>query len=56
VGCGSGNVLRVLKAVAANRGSVEGLEVSAPAAAAARIRTGLSVTNGYLADLDAPEP
>jgi SAM-dependent methyltransferase len=56
VGCGSGNVLRVLKAVAAGRGTVEGLEVSAPAAAAARIRTGLSVTNGYLADLDAPEP
>jgi 2-polyprenyl-3-methyl-5-hydroxy-6-metoxy-1,4-benzoquinol methylase len=56
VGCGSGNVLRVLKVVAADRGSVEGLEVSAPAAAAARTRTGLSVTNGYLADLDAPAP
>jgi 2-polyprenyl-3-methyl-5-hydroxy-6-metoxy-1,4-benzoquinol methylase len=55
VGCGSGNVLRVLKAAAAARGSVEGLEVSAPAAAAARIRTGLPITNAHLADLDAPE-
>ncbi len=55
VGCGSGNVLRVLKAVADGRGSVEGLEVSAPAAAAARIRTGLPITNAYLADLHAPK-
>ena len=55
VGCGSGNVLRVLKAVAAGRGSVEGLEVSEPAAAAARARTGLPITNGHLADLHAPE-
>jgi SAM-dependent methyltransferase len=55
VGCGSGNVLRVLKDAAVGRGSVEGLEVSAPAAAAARIRTGLPITNAHLADLDASE-
>ena len=52
VGCGSGNVLRVLQRVAAGRGSVEGLELSPDAAEAAHVRTGLSVTNGYLADLD----
>ena len=52
VGCGSGNVLRVLQRVAAGRGSVEGLELSREAAEAARRRTGLRVTTGYLADLD----
>jgi 2-polyprenyl-3-methyl-5-hydroxy-6-metoxy-1,4-benzoquinol methylase len=52
IGCGSGNVLRVLQASAAGRGSVEGLEVSREAAAAARRRTGLTITDGYLADLD----
>ena len=52
VGCGSGNVLRVLQRVAAGRGSGEGLELSPDAAEAAHVRTGLSVTNGYLADLD----
>jgi SAM-dependent methyltransferase len=51
VGCGSGNVLRVLKRSAKGRGLVEGVEVSGPAAEVARARTGLSVTNGYLADL-----
>jgi 2-polyprenyl-3-methyl-5-hydroxy-6-metoxy-1,4-benzoquinol methylase len=56
VGCGSGNVLRVLKRSAAGRGRVEGLEISAPAAKAARARTGLSVTEGYLADLAQAEP
>jgi SAM-dependent methyltransferase len=56
VGCGSGNVLRVLKRAAAGRGSVEGLEVSGPASDAARKRTGLTVTNGHLADLRSPEP
>lgn len=53
VGCGSGNVLRVLRDLAAGRGSVEGLELSREAAAAARQRTGLTITDGYLADLDA---
>jgi SAM-dependent methyltransferase len=51
IGCGSGNVLRVLNGLAAGRGSVEGLEVSREAAAAARQRTGLTVIDGYLADL-----
>lgn len=55
VGCGSGNVLRVLKRAAAGRGSVEGLEVSGPASEAARKRTGLTVTNGHLADLPTTE-
>jgi SAM-dependent methyltransferase len=53
VGCGSGNVLRVLQRLASGRGDVEGLELSSQAADAARARTGLRVTNGYLADLDA---
>ena len=52
VGCGSGNVLRVLQRLAAGRGTVEGLEVSREAAAVARSRTGLTVTDGYLSDLD----
>jgi SAM-dependent methyltransferase len=52
VGCGSGNVLRVLKTLGAGRGAVEGLELSPEAAAAARARTGLPVTNGYVSDLD----
>ena len=52
VGCGSGNVLRILHKLAADRGQVEGLELSPQAADAARARTGLSVTNGYLSDLD----
>ena len=52
VGCGSGNVLRVLQRMAGGRASVEGLELSREAAEAARLRTGLSVTTGYLADLD----
>jgi len=52
VGCGSGNVLRVLKRLAAERGSVEGLELSGDAAAVARTRTGLPVTPGYLSDLN----
>jgi 2-polyprenyl-3-methyl-5-hydroxy-6-metoxy-1,4-benzoquinol methylase len=56
VGCGSGNVLRVLKTSAAGRGWVEGLEVSVPAAAVARERTGLTITNGHLADLARSEP
>lgn len=56
VGCGSGNVLRVLKSSAAGRGWVEGLEVSAAAAEVAHQRTGLTITNGHLADLAAPEP
>ena len=53
IGCGSGNVLRVLQQLAAGRGRVEGLEVSTEAADVARARTGLSITNGYLSDLDA---
>jgi 2-polyprenyl-3-methyl-5-hydroxy-6-metoxy-1,4-benzoquinol methylase len=52
VGCGSGNVLRVLQRLAAGRGEVEGLELSVEAAKVARDRTGLRVTNGYLSDLD----
>lgn len=56
VGCGSGNVLRVLKRSAAGRGRVEGLEVSVPASEVARARTGLPVTTGYLADLVRTEP
>ena len=52
VGCGSGNVLRVLQRLAGNRGRVEGLELSNEAADVARARTGLHVTNGYVADLD----
>jgi 2-polyprenyl-3-methyl-5-hydroxy-6-metoxy-1,4-benzoquinol methylase len=56
VGCGSGNVLRVLKRSAGNRGRVEGLEVSVPAAEVARARTGLPITTGYLADLTRGEP
>jgi 2-polyprenyl-3-methyl-5-hydroxy-6-metoxy-1,4-benzoquinol methylase len=52
VGCGSGNVLRVLQTLAADRGRVEGLEMSPQAADVARARTGLSVTNGYVSDLD----
>ena len=52
VGCGSGNVLRILHRLAADRGLVEGLELSPQAAGVARDRTGLSVTNGYLGDLD----
>jgi len=52
VGCGSGNVLRVLHQIAGNRGAVEGLEVSTQAADVARVRTGLPVTNGYISDLD----
>jgi SAM-dependent methyltransferase len=56
VGCGSGNVLRVLKRSAAGRGRLEGLELSGPAAEAARARTGLHVTEGYLADLAPSEP
>jgi 2-polyprenyl-3-methyl-5-hydroxy-6-metoxy-1,4-benzoquinol methylase len=56
VGCGSGNVLRVLKTSAAGRGWVEGLEVSVPAASVARERTGLTITNGHLADLARSEP
>lgn len=55
VGCGSGNVLRVLSCLAKSRGTVEGLEVSAQAASTARARTGLKVTNGYLSDLDHDE-
>jgi 2-polyprenyl-3-methyl-5-hydroxy-6-metoxy-1,4-benzoquinol methylase len=55
VGCGSGNVLRVLKSLADARGTVEGLEVSAQAASSARARTGLKVTTGYLSDLDPDE-
>jgi 2-polyprenyl-3-methyl-5-hydroxy-6-metoxy-1,4-benzoquinol methylase len=53
VGCGSGNVLRVLKRLGRNRGVVEALELSPEAAEVARARTGLTVTNGYLSDLDA---
>jgi 2-polyprenyl-3-methyl-5-hydroxy-6-metoxy-1,4-benzoquinol methylase len=53
VGCGSGNVLRVLQRLARDRGVVEALELSPEAAEVARARTGLSVTNGYLSDLDA---
>jgi SAM-dependent methyltransferase len=56
VGCGSGNVLRVLKRLAAERGDVEGLELSAQAAAVARERTGLRISNGYLADLEPKSP
>ena len=52
VGCGSGNVLRVLQRLAGNHGQVEGLELSNEAAEVARARTGLRVTNGYVADLD----
>jgi 2-polyprenyl-3-methyl-5-hydroxy-6-metoxy-1,4-benzoquinol methylase len=52
VGCGSGNVLRILHRLAADRGQVEGLELSPEAAGVARARTGLTVTNGYLSDLD----
>jgi SAM-dependent methyltransferase len=52
VGCGSGNVLRVLQRLARDRGVVEALELSPEAAEVARARTGLSVTNGYLSDLD----
>jgi SAM-dependent methyltransferase len=52
VGCGSGNVLRVLQRLSDGRGVVEGLELSAEAAAVARARTGLAVTDGYLSDLD----
>jgi 2-polyprenyl-3-methyl-5-hydroxy-6-metoxy-1,4-benzoquinol methylase len=52
VGCGSGNVLRVLHDLAGSRGHVEGLELSAQAADVARARTGLLVTNGYVSDLD----
>jgi 2-polyprenyl-3-methyl-5-hydroxy-6-metoxy-1,4-benzoquinol methylase len=53
VGCGSGNVLRVLQRLAEGRGEVQGLEVSDAAAEVARRRTGLTVTSGYLSDLDA---
>jgi SAM-dependent methyltransferase len=53
VGCGSGNVLRVLQRLGRNRGVVEALELSPEAAEVARARTGLTVTNGYLSDLDA---
>ncbi len=57
IGCGSGNVLRVLKRLAAGRGWVEGLEVSSPAAEVARDRGPVSaITNGHLADLDTVEP
>jgi 2-polyprenyl-3-methyl-5-hydroxy-6-metoxy-1,4-benzoquinol methylase len=56
VGCGSGNVLRVLKRAAGGRGRVEGLEVSGPASEVARQRTGLTVTNGKVADLRSPDP
>lgn len=52
VGCGSGNVLRVLQRIAAGRGKVEGLELSVEAAQVARARTGLQVTNGYLSDVE----
>ncbi|MFZ0919322.1 MAG: class I SAM-dependent methyltransferase [Candidatus Dormiibacterota bacterium] len=52
VGCGSGNVLRVLQRIAAGRGEVEGLELSVEAAEVARARTGLQVTTGYLSDVD----
>jgi SAM-dependent methyltransferase len=52
VGCGSGNVLRVLQRLAGDHGRVEGLELSDEAADVARARTGLRVTNGYVADLD----
>jgi 2-polyprenyl-3-methyl-5-hydroxy-6-metoxy-1,4-benzoquinol methylase len=52
VGCGSGNVLRVLRRLAEGRGHVEGLELSAEAAAVARERTGLQVTSGYLSQLE----
>lgn len=52
VGCGSGNVLRILQTLAADRGHVEGLELSPQAADVARARTGLLVTNGYVSDLD----
>ena len=52
VGCGSGNVLRVLQKLAGDCGRVEGLELSAAAAEVARARTGLVVTNGYVSDLD----
>jgi 2-polyprenyl-3-methyl-5-hydroxy-6-metoxy-1,4-benzoquinol methylase len=51
VGCGSGNVLRVLQRLVAGRGTVEGLELSDEAATVARLRTGLTVTSGYLSDL-----
>lgn len=56
VGCGSGNVLRVLQRLTAGRGHVEGLELSEEAAATARVRTGLTVTNGYLSDLTTAAP
>jgi SAM-dependent methyltransferase len=52
VGCGSGNVLRVLQKLAGGRGQIEALELSSQAAEVARARTGLLVTNGYISDLD----
>lgn len=55
MGCGSGNVLRVLQTLAAGRGQVEALELSREAAEVARTRTGLAVVNGYLADIDSSE-
>ena len=45
-------MLRLLHRLAGGRGQVEGLELSPAAADVARARTGLPVTNGYLADLD----
>ncbi len=56
MGCGSGNVLRVLQRSAAGRGLVEGLELSRPAAEIAHGRTGLTITNGYLGSCNPSEP
>jgi 2-polyprenyl-3-methyl-5-hydroxy-6-metoxy-1,4-benzoquinol methylase len=53
MGCGSGNVLRVLQRLADGRGQVQALELSPEAAKVARARTGLEVASGYLADLSA---
>jgi 2-polyprenyl-3-methyl-5-hydroxy-6-metoxy-1,4-benzoquinol methylase len=52
LGCGSGNVLRVMQRLAAGRGTVEGLEVSSQAAEIARRRTGLQVSTGRLSEVD----
>jgi 2-polyprenyl-3-methyl-5-hydroxy-6-metoxy-1,4-benzoquinol methylase len=56
VGCGSGNVLRVLQRTAAGRGRVDALELSREAADVARARTGLAVANGHLVAVSAAEP
>lgn len=55
MGCGSGNVLRILQRLGAGRGQVAALEVSREAADVARARTGLTVADGYLADLNPAE-